>query len=164
MGWWLAFAVLLYLLFVALLIAEVFIPSGGLLTFCAIACLIAGTYIFFKHSTIAGISAVVLAVILIPTFLTFAYREFPNTTIGKIVTLQPPKRQQGDGIPDTMELKKLMGAVGIVVTPLRPVGMCNFSGQKLECVAESGYVDKGKKVKVINVESTQVTVRIVEES
>ena len=164
MGWWLAFAVILYLFFVALLVAEVFIPSGGLLTFCALACLVAGTYIFFRHSTIAGISAVVLAVILIPMFLRYAYREFPKTNVGKVVTLEPPQRQQGDGIPDTMELKKLLGAIGIVVTPLRPVGMCNFSGQKLVCVAESGYVDKGKKVKVINVESTQVTVRMEEEN
>jgi membrane-bound serine protease (ClpP class) len=48
------------------------------------------------------------------------------------------------------------------MTPLRPVGMCDFSGQRLECVAEGGYVDKEKKVKVINVESTQLTVREIE--
>jgi membrane-bound ClpP family serine protease len=42
--------------------------------------------------------------------------------------------------------------------------MCDFSGQRVECVAESGYVDKGKKVKVINVESTQLTVRLIEEN
>jgi membrane-bound ClpP family serine protease len=41
--------------------------------------------------------------------------------------------------------------------------MCNFSGQRVECVAESGYVDRDKKVKVINVESTKVTVRVIEE-
>jgi membrane-bound ClpP family serine protease len=31
-------------------------------------------------------------------------------------------------------------------------------------VAESGYVEKGSKVKVIDVESTKVTVRVTEET
>jgi len=42
--------------------------------------------------------------------------------------------------------------------------MCDFSGQRVECVAESGYVDTDKKVKVIRVQSTQLTVRVIEES
>ena len=75
----------------------------------------------------------------------------------------PPKRQQGDAIPDTSELKELLGEVGVVLTPLRPVGMCDFAGQRVECVAEGGYIDKGKKVKVIDVESTQLTVRKIED-
>ena len=53
---------------------------------------------------------------------------------------------------------------GIVLTPLRPVGMCGFGGQRVECVAEGGYVDKGKEIAVIDVESTQVTVREIEQS
>ncbi|MHC4890409.1 MAG: NfeD family protein, partial [Planctomycetota bacterium] len=103
-------------------------------------------------------------IIMIPAVLIIAYKIFPETRFGKSVTLTPPKRQQGDAIPDTPELKEMLGAEGLVVTPLRPVGMCDFSGQRVECVAESGYVDKDKKVKVINVESTQLTVRVIEES
>jgi membrane-bound serine protease (ClpP class) len=78
------------------------------------------------------------------------------------VTLTPPQREAGDAIADTEKLKELLGAVGLVLTPLRPVGMCDFSGQRVECVAESGYVNKGKKVKVVRVQSTQLTVREVE--
>jgi membrane-bound ClpP family serine protease len=162
MGWWLAFAVLLYVLFVVLLVAEVFVPSGGLISVCAVACLIAGTYIFFKHSTVAGVAGVIFGVIMIPSVLTYAYKVFPHTRFGKSVTLAPPERQQGDAVPDTPELKELLGVVGVVLTPLRPVGMCDFAGRRVECVAESGYVNKNKKVEVINVESTQLTVRVIE--
>jgi len=96
--------------------------------------------------------------------LVIAYKLFPKSKFGRTVILSPSERQQGDAIPDTPELKKLLGAVGVVTTPLRPVGMCDFSGERVECVAESSYVDKSKKVKVIHVEGTQVTVRVVEES
>jgi membrane-bound serine protease (ClpP class) len=85
---------------------------------------------------------------MIPTVLIVAYKIFPKTRFGKSVTLTPPERQHGDAIPDTDELKEMLGAEGIVLTPLRPVGMCDFSGRRIECVAEGGYVDKGKKLYV----------------
>jgi membrane-bound serine protease (ClpP class) len=164
MGWWLAFAVFLYLACAALIMAEVFVPSGGIISIFALACLIGGIAIFFHHSRTAGLTGIVVAIVMIPSVLVLAYRLFPKTRFGRSVTLTPPKRQLGDAIPDTPELKELLGAVGEVLTPLRLVGMCDFSGQRVECVAESGYVDKGKKVKVIDVEHRRVTVRVVEET
>ncbi len=164
MDWWLAFAVFLYFACAALIIAEVFVPSGGLISICALACLIGGLVIFFRHSTTTGWTGVIIAIIMIPAVLIVAYKIFPHTKFGKSVTLAPPERQKGDAIADTPELKELLGAVGVVITPLRPVGMCDFSGQRVECVAEGSYVDKGKKIKVIHVEGTQLTVRVIEES
>jgi membrane-bound ClpP family serine protease len=161
---WLIFAIFLYFACVMLIIAEVFVPSGGLISILALACVVGGVVIFFKHSLIAGWIGLIIAILMIPSVLILAYKIFPKTKFGKNVTLAPPERQQGDAVPDTSELKKMLGAVGIVQTPLRPVGMCDFSGQKIECVAETGYVNKGSKIKVIDVESTQLTVRIIEES
>ena len=163
MGWWFAFAVFLYFACSALIVSEVFIQSGGLISICALGCLIAGLMIFFHQSTTAGWVGVIIAIIMIPSVLVIAYKMFPKTRFGKSVTLAPSIRRQGDAIPDTPELKEMLSAVGLVVTPLRPVGMCDFSGQRVECVAESGYVDKGEKVEVIHVESTQLTVRVIEE-
>jgi len=163
MDWWLVFAVFLYFACAFLIIAEVFVPSGGLISVCALLCLVGGMVIFFSHSTTAGWVGVVIAAVMIPSVLIVAYKIFPKTRFGKSVTLTPPQRQRGDAIADTAELKELLGAVGLVLTPLRPVGTCDFSGQRLECVAESGYIDKGKKVKVIRVQGTQLTVRVIEE-
>jgi len=50
----------------------------------------------------------------------------------------PPQRQQGDAIPDTERLKELLGDIGVVVTPLRPVGMCDFSG--IFCLKLEGFL------------------------
>jgi membrane-bound ClpP family serine protease len=162
--WWLIFGVFLYLACAALIIAEVFVPSGGLLSACAFACVGGGILIFFKHSTVTGYVGLVIAVMMIPLVLVLAYRIFPKTKFGRSVILAPPNRERGDAIADTDELKELLGAVGTVITPLRPVGMCDFSGRRVECVAESGYVDKSKKVKVIRVQGTQLTVRVTEEA
>jgi membrane-bound serine protease (ClpP class) len=161
---WIVFAILLFLLGAALLVAEVFVPSFGLLTVGAFAALIGGVYIFFTYSTLAGWLGIFIAVIMVPTVLIAAYRTLPKTRFGKNVILSQPKREKGEGVPDAPQLKELEGRVGVVLTPLRPVGMCDFSGLRVESVAESGYVNKGRKVKVIHIDGTQVTVRVVEEN
>ena len=56
----------------------------------------------------------------------------------------------------------MLGETGVVITPLRPVGMCEFDGERLECVAETGFVENDVTVTVIRVEGTQLTVRTVE--
>ena len=162
--WMLILAICLYLLCAALLVAEVFVPSFGLISVCAIVALLGGLRIFFGFGPVAGWVGVIVAVIMIPTVLILAYKVFPKTSFGQHVILSSPQRQKGDAIPDTDQLLHMFGKVGVVITPLRPVGMCDFSGQRLECVAESGYVDNDRKVEVIKVEGTQLTVRAVDET
>jgi membrane-bound serine protease (ClpP class) len=164
MLWWIVLAVFLFLLCAALLVAEIFVPSFGLIGLCALASLIGGIAIFFKLNPAAGWVGIVVAVVMIPAVLIFAYKIFPKTGFGKAVSLDGPKKKRGEGIPDVDELEALLGQKAIVISPLRPVGMCDFSGTRLECVAESGYVEKGKTVEVIKVEGTQLTVRAIENS
>jgi membrane-bound ClpP family serine protease len=158
------FAVFLYFICAILLITEVFVPSGGLISILALACLIGGLTIFFNRSTMAGWIGIIVALVMIPIVLIGAYKLFPKTRFGRSITLEPPERRQGDAIPDTDTLKMLLGDEGVVMTPLRPVGMCDFSGRRIECVAEGGYIKKNTRVKVIKVEGTQLTVRAVEQS
>jgi len=82
----------------------------------------------------------------------------------QLIRLAPPRRRRGDAISDTTDLADLLGRTGRVVTPLRPVGICEFDRRRVECVAESGYVEKDKQIKVIRVEGTQPTVRATDET
>ncbi len=164
MFWWILFAIFLFVLCAVLLVAEIFVPSFGLITLCALACLGGGIAIFFNYSDTAGWIGVLIAVVMIPVVLVFAYKIFPKTSFGQGLLMAKPKRPKGDAIPDTDQLKGLLGKKAVTNTPLRPVGMCDFEGQRLECVAESGYVDKGKTIEVIKVEGTQLTVREIENS
>lgn len=157
---WLVLGIFLIIVGAILLVLEVFIPSFGLLTFCAIASVAAGLWVFFRESAASGWLGIAIAVVVIPITWIITYRVFPKTRFGKSVTLEGPKREKGDAIPDTPELEHMLGETGTVLTPLRPVGMCEFDGRRFECVADTGYVEKDKRIKVIHVEGTQLTVRI----
>ncbi len=164
MDWWLLFAVFLYVVCAALIVAEVFIPSGGVLGVGATVALISGVLLFFQHSTAVGLIGLVVAVFMVPSLLVLAYKLLPRTRFGRRVLLAPPVRQRGEAITDAPELTKLVGRTGRVLTTMRPVGMCDFDGQRIECVAESGYVQRDTQVKAIRVDGTQVTVRIMDET
>lgn len=164
MDWWLLFAVFLYVVCAVLIVAEVFIPSGGLLGIAAFASLAGGVVLFFRHSPMAGLAGLIVAIFMVPSLLVLAYKLLPRTRFGRRVLLAPPVRQRGDAISDAPQLSELLSRTGRVLTTMRPVGMCDFDGRRVECVAESGYVQKDKKVKVIGVDGTQVTVRVTEEA
>ena len=164
MDWWLLFAVFLYVVCAALIVAEVFIPSGGVLGVGATVALISGVLLFFQHSTAVGLIGLVVAVFMVPSLLVLAYKLLPRTRFGRRVLLAPPVRQRGEATTDAPELTKLVGRTGRVLTTMRPVGMCDFDGQRIECVAESGYVQRDTQVKAIRVDGTQVTVRIMDET
>lgn len=160
---WFLLGLFLIVLAAILLVVEIFVPSFGLLTGCAVASLVGGIWVFFRESTAAGWIGVGIAIVVMPIVWMITYRVFPKTSFGKSVSLAGPKREKGDAIPDTPSLVKMLGKTGVVITPLRPVGMCEFDGERLECVAETGYVERGEVVTVIHIEGTQLTVRLRED-
>jgi len=160
---WLVLAIFLFVACAILLVFEIFIPSFGILTVLSLACLTGGIAIFFAYGTLAGWIGVGIAAILIPFIWFWTYRLFPQTSIGRKMILGKPDTGRGDAVPDCQDLQQMLSKVGIVRTPLRPVGICDFDGRRLECVSERGFVDVNQKVKVIRVEGATLTVRPVDE-
>lgn len=157
---WILFAVLLLIACAALLVLEIFIPSLGLISVFAMACLAGGIWIFFENTALGWIG-VFIAIVVIPTVWIVVYKLLPKTKIGRILELKKVE-QAGGGIPDLEQLESLLGKTGIVAKPLRPVGICDFDGEKIVCVSETGYIEKQTTVKVIHVEGNKITVRKLE--
>jgi len=58
----------------------------------------------------------------------------------------------------------LMGKVGSALTPLRPAGLADFDGERVDVVAQGDFVEKGQKVQIIEADGTRVVVRKMEGS
>ena len=157
----LSFAVLLLILCAVLLVFEIFIPSLGLLTVAALLCLAGGLALFFQVSESVGWIGVWTAVVLIPMVWVIVYKLLPKTKIGRILELHKAMKVIS-GVPDQEKLDALEGQTGVVLSPLRPVGMCELDGKKIVCVADTGYIDNEMQVKVIHIEGNKVTVRKLE--
>ncbi|UCD51344.1 MAG: NfeD family protein [Phycisphaerales bacterium] len=83
--------------------------------------------------------------------------------LAQVLRLAPPIRRREKREAVTDQLAGLLGETGRVLTPLRPVGLCEFDGCRVECAAEGEYVQAGATVRVIRVEGMQPTVRAIDE-
>ncbi|MFA7636042.1 MAG: NfeD family protein, partial [Bacillota bacterium] len=55
--------------------------------------------------------------------------------------------------------ESLANAEGVVLTPLKPVGVVDFDGRRVEAISEGLFVMRGARVRVIHIEGNKVFVR-----
>ncbi len=154
-------AILLFTGAVIVLFSELFIPAHGLLAILCGLLAVAGVAVCFAMGTKAGFVATVGTIVLGPLALTLAIKCYPNSPVGRRVLLQPPPANTADGLArETADLAQLLGRRGIAATILRPAGICEFDGQRVDCLSESQVIVRGSAVEVIRVDGSHVYVRL----
>jgi membrane-bound serine protease (ClpP class) len=119
-------------------------------------------YGFGKSLSPFGIS--VLGAVVSAYFLA---KYLPNIPYANRLFLKPPSLETEEGElqlvdhPLRAELVGLLGAIGVAATPLRPAGKVQFGDQFVDVVAESGYVQPGTRVQVVEIEGNRVVVKEV---
>lgn len=151
---------------VLLMVAEVFIPSGGLLAIGAGVTSLVGVVVLFKYDQTWGLIGVLSLLVLGPLALGFALRVWPNTPIGRRMLLgdmteEEIARQRLAEQEERDRRLALIGAEGVVVTPLRPVGIVRIGDTKYDALAETGLLDTGARVRVTAVYDNQIKVRAI---
>jgi membrane-bound ClpP family serine protease len=138
-----------------LLAAEVLLPGfiagaiGIVLLLCAI------VFSFTEYGFQIGMF--MLIGILIVTFTGFMFwlYLFPRTFIGKRLMLNAAI----DGPDEHPDHSGLLGKQGVALTDLRPAGAARIGDQRIDVVAESGYISANEPIVVRKVEGLRVMVR-----
>ncbi len=142
-----------------LLIAEMFLPAAGLIGLPAAACLIASVVLAYSASSAIGLRWAVVEGVMIPSTWLAAMYGLPRTKIGRRIYLQPPTGAElEDAGPRLLSVDRI-GSCGRALTPLRPSGMIDVDGRRVEAMAESGLIGAGALVTVVAVRSGRVVVR-----
>src|SRR4051812_8280384 len=90
----LAWPLLLLAFGLILLIAEVFIPSGGLIGLLALSCLVLSLWQAFSRSIDLGLKFLLADFLLIPLAFALALHLWPKTPMGKRVLLARPSPEE----------------------------------------------------------------------
>ena len=158
------FAVVLLIVGLSILIAEIFIPSGGLLgviTFLTLLVSIIFAYRAWGRSHPDLFAAFCLMLLLlVPTAIGTGFYMLPRTPFGKKVLLEAPESDEVTPyLEESRRLEKLVGRWGVALTILRPGGLVEVDGMRLHAVSEGLMVDSGESVEVIRIRESQVVVR-----
>ncbi len=152
---------ILFMVGAVVLFAELLLPSFGMLTAIAIGCFVGGIVLTFQaYGQAAGLLAAVSCVFGLPVCGVIAMRVWPKTWLGKMIIPPNPVLTDADTSVPVVELSKLVGKTGRSLSPLRPVGICEFDGHRISCVAESGLVDTGTVVQGVGVSGGILTVAL----
>lgn len=159
-------ALILALLLVALVLfaAEVCTPTFGVLAVAGLGCLAGAVYLCFTLNPVFGLTVVVVLVFAIPAYLYVMIKYLPNTPIGRILQLRARKAEPGEGTPVAEAEQSLIGRTALAETILRPSGAIRIDGRRVHATAETGFIDKGTKVKVVGTVGMNVVVREVKEA
>ena len=153
----------------ALIIAEVFIPSGGILLVSCVLTFCASLWYAYKawFGTNPSYFWTHLAsmIILIPGFVVGLFRLLDRTSLGDRIMLNAPTSEEV--IPYRAEaerLANLIGQQGVALTLMTPGGLVKVGHERLHCVSEGMLVEAGECVEIIGVQGTRVLVRKVDKS
>jgi membrane-bound serine protease (ClpP class) len=160
-------AFLLLAVGIALLIAEVFIPSGGVILVLAslslLGALICAWNAWWSSQPTYFWGFLTGMVILLPIVVIVAFYIWPSTPIGKRAILEAPAPHEVEAfVEQEQRYSEMVGKVGETVTTLNPAGIARIEGQRVHCQSEGVIIDAGIKVRVIAARSNGVVVRKID--
>ena len=143
----------------ALIVAEICTPTFGLLGVLAVGCVAAAVYLCYTMDHVLGLAALVAAIVALPVYAVAAVKIIPRTALGRTLFLKRKAVQPGQGTPEADELKRYVGRKTTAETVLRPSGTVRIDDKRIVARAESGMIEKGRPVRVIDAAGTYVVVQ-----
>src|SRR5262249_42554075 len=135
---------------ILLLLAELLFPSG-LMFALSIGTIGVGVTMTFSHDTTTGLVTLVIVVVTLPTLGGVLLHYWPRTRLGRRFILAGPV--EAALAESTQRLEKLRGRYGKTVSALRPAGITEFDGVRVDTVSEGMMIEPGQWVRCIDVQA-----------
>lgn len=153
--------IILFVIGLAFIIAEFFVPGGilGLIggALMVISLLFTGeSVVHMAYSLLIAMAVTIIGMVVLVKFFGKNLHLLSKLVLKDATTTE-------EGYVSNVNRIELLGKVGVTLTPLRPSGMILIDQEKVDVVSEGSYIDPGKKVRVIEVEGSRIVVREIRE-
>jgi membrane-bound serine protease (ClpP class) len=140
-----------------LLVIEAIIPGFGLPGISGIILVLAGTVLAMGTVTSALLSlsiAIIITAIITIVLIKFGHK---NQKLASIILNTSQKDNEGYLSATTQE--EYLDKKGISISELRPSGVIEIDGRRVDALSEGVFIPKGSEIKVIRVEGSKIIVR-----
>ena len=127
---------------------------GGLLM--AVGVAVAG---YTRGVWTAVVYAVIVIVLTLPT-CAIGFWLMPKTKLGRSFIHSTSEYSEFGYRSSSDELEKFVGKTGMTLTPLRPAGIIDVEGVRLDVLTRGEFIEKGKEVKIIDIEGSRIVVGV----
>lgn len=145
-----------------LLIVEVFMPGFGLPGVSGIALEVASIVLtYMRHGGLAALGMTLIILACVAAAVSIALRSVNKGRLSKSPVILTETESASEGYVTSKDMEIFLGREGRTKTVLRPSGMAEFDGVKLDVVADGEYIPKDTMVRVDHVEGARIVVRRV---
>ena len=147
---------ILQLVGVVVVIAEIILPSGGILSIVALGVFGYSLFVVFSEiSMTAGFAFVVADLVLIPVLVILGLKLLARSP----VTLRKTLSREKGVSSQPSDLDSYIDMQGTAVTDLRPAGKAIINGKRVDVVTRGEYFEKDAMIIVTAVTANQIIVR-----
>lgn len=152
------FALILMAIALGLIFFELLLPSAGILGILAFLTMLSSIgWAYYYCGLATGTIFLGAAVFAMPVILGLAVKYWPHTPIGKLVLLNTPANTEEEEA-EKEHLARLVGKLGVATCTLLPGGYADIEGESWNVVSESGAIESGEKIEVVEVDGTRIVV------
>lgn len=148
---------------VGLLVVEAFMPGFGLPGISGVILQVASVALtWVEHGPVAALGATLILLSVDAIAISLALHSATKGKLSKSKLILRDTESNEAGYRSNEDMEVFLGKEGTTITVLRPTGMAEFDGVRLNVVSEGEFVQNGVKVRIVDVEGSRILVRTVE--
>ena len=140
----------------ALVVVEMYIPGFGFPGITGTICLIAGIALYAKTDVVAWLVMTVIVAALLCVALSISIRSAAK---GRLAKSKLVLNEVSTTEVSVNDLSYYVGKAGCTTTTLRPAGIGEFEGVKLNILSDGEYIPEGAQVTITKVEGNRIFVK-----
>ena len=127
-----------------LLVLEMFMPGFGVPGVSGIVLLLAGAVLVgIKHGLLAAVGLIVIIVALVAIMLSVALKSAADGRLSKSKLVLHESESSREGFLSSSDMSVFLGREGETRTALRPSGIAEFDGVRLNVVSDGVFIAQG---------------------
>lgn len=145
-----------------LIVLEAFMPGFGLPGIAGVILhVVAVVFTWINHGPVAALGMTVILLSIIAIAISISLRSAANGKLSRSRIVLNETESNEAGYRSSEDMQVFLGKEGVTTTVLRPTGMAEFDGVKLNVVSDGEFIQPGKKVQIARVEGSRIVVRTI---
>lgn len=152
---------IMYFVGILLIVIDGKVVNDGTLAIIGVVTMLAA--VALAADTVASGLYAVIGVLLGGGGALFFPKVFKSRNLWSKITLKDRLTTEDGYSTMNQEYIKLVGERGITLTDLRPIGTIEINGREYSAISNGQWINRGKTVKVVQVDGTRILVTLIED-
>ena len=152
--------IICFVIGIGLLILEAFMPGFGAPGITGVILeVITLVLTWFEHGPVATLGMLLIVLLVLTIAISTSLRSITKGRLSKSSLVHSETESNEDGYRSIQDLAVFMDKEGTATSVLRPPGIADFEGVRLNVSSEGDFIPAGTKVRIVKVEGAKILVR-----